>query len=111
MLQNIFTFEQFILAQRDNNTIYPLVQASKLPEITDKVRRRRILFVTSMFPNSHHGGGNRVLKFIKILSQNNEIYLSTCFNPDEDAYELEKIGAILPFYSNDPLLAVWPKLD
>ena len=90
MLQNIFTFEQFISAQRDNNTIYPLVQASKLPEITDKYAEDASSLSLQCFPILIMGA-ETVFIPIKILSQNNEIYLSTCFNPDEDAYELKKL--------------------
>jgi len=73
-------------------TDYPLVQASELPEISSSPRRRRILFITSLFPSPHHGGGNRILNFIKILSENNDIYLSTFYSPEEDEKLLKKVA-------------------
>jgi GT2 family glycosyltransferase/glycosyltransferase involved in cell wall biosynthesis len=91
MLEDLFTVDQFLSAPHTDSTTYPLIQTSTLPEITEKSKRRRILFITSQFPNPYHGGGNRVLNFIKILSQNNDIYLSTCFVPEEDASELKEI--------------------
>lgn len=75
-----------------NQAAYPLVQASKLPEVSGTSRRRRILFITSLFPSPLHGGGNRVLNFIKILSENNDIYLSTFFFPQEDDKLLEIVA-------------------
>nr|NJM00998.1 glycosyltransferase [Desulfobacula sp.] len=72
-----------------DHTVFPLVQASELPEIIGCSRRRRILFITSIFPSPHHGGGNRVLNSIKILSENNDIYLSAFFFPQEDEQFLE----------------------
>ena len=83
ILMDIFTFEQFMKVPSEG-TVYPLIQVSELPKVSGDSRRRRILFITSQFPNPYHGGGSRVLNFIKILSKNNDIYLSTCFDPEED---------------------------
>jgi glycosyltransferase involved in cell wall biosynthesis len=83
VLIDVFTYDEFVTAP-SNGTVYPLIQTSELPKVLDISRRRRILFITSQFPNPHNGGGNRVLNFIKSLSKNNDIYLSTCFNPEED---------------------------
>jgi glycosyltransferase involved in cell wall biosynthesis len=85
MLRDLFTLEHFIAASSNNSTIYPILQTSKLPEITAKARRRRILFITSQFPTPYHGGGNRVLNFIKVLSTHNDIYLSTHFVAEQDS--------------------------
>lgn len=45
---------------------------------------RNILFITSEFPTPLHGGGNRVLNFIKILSRNNRVFLVTKYIPRQD---------------------------
>jgi len=91
MLEDLFSFEQFITAEPHENPVFEIIQTAQLPKHAEPTRRRRILFVTSQFPNPYNGGGNRVLNFIKILSQNNDIYLSTCFIPNEDGPELSKI--------------------
>ena len=83
IIEDYNTFDQMPELFSDR-TVYPLVQASELPEISGSSRRRRILFITSLFPNPHHGGGNRVINFIKILSEKNDIYLSTFYIPKED---------------------------
>jgi len=104
MLEDLFKLEQFISAPHANDPVYPLTQASKLPEITTKGHRRRILFVTSQFPHPFHGGGTRVINFIKILSQNNEIYLSSCFDPNNDANALENLK---PFCHSIQTIPYW----
>jgi glycosyltransferase involved in cell wall biosynthesis len=91
VLEDLFTLQQFISQPCASDMLYPLIQASQLPEVMNRTRRRRILFITSQFPNSYNGGGNRVLNFINVLSQNNDIFLSTCFIPDEDSSELKKV--------------------
>ncbi len=82
-LEECFTLEQFTVSS-PANVLYPLLQASELPEITYPVRRRRILFITSLFPSPYHGGGKRILNFIKYLSEANDVYLATSFFPQED---------------------------
>jgi len=82
-LEECFTLEHFKTSS-SSNVLYPLLQASELPELTYPLRRRRILFITSLFPSPYHGGGKRVLNFIKYLSEANEVYLATSFFPQED---------------------------
>jgi glycosyltransferase involved in cell wall biosynthesis len=89
-IEKLFFFEQLILNVTEKQ-IFPLVEASKLPEEISYKRRRRILFITSMFPSSYHGGGNRVLNFIKNLSESNEIYLCSSFILNEDESALKEI--------------------
>lgn len=88
-LSNLFSLEQ-IKKGADSSKVYDLVQMSRLPERTGNKSRRRILFVTSQFPNPQNGGGNRVMNFIRILSVNSDIYLAACFvaGEDEKAYEI-----------------------
>jgi len=102
MLDDLFTLENYIFNPRLDSSVCPLLQVSKLPEISLKPRRKSILFITSQFPNPTNGGGNRVLNFIKILSQNNEIYLSTCFIPDEDGSELINVKPYCKSIQNIP---------
>jgi len=94
MLGDLFSLVQVLCAAHNSDPIQTLVQASKLPEIADSTRRRHILFITTLFPSSQHGGGNRVLNFIKILSRNNDIYLSTAFDPENDAKELKNLETL-----------------
>jgi len=61
-----------------------IIQASKLPLGSPEKQRRKILFITSQFPNLFHGGGNRVLNFIKILSEQNDVYLVASYYDQED---------------------------
>jgi glycosyltransferase involved in cell wall biosynthesis len=57
-------------------------------------RRRNILFITGEFPNVVHGGGGRVMDFIKIMSQDNNVYLFSLYDEhsDRDSYDM-----LLPF--------------
>ena len=103
ILEDLFTYEQFI-KNSSNNTAYELIQASELPKVNTETRRRNILFVTAQFPNPHHGGGNRVLNFIKILGKNNNIYLSTSFIPEDDQGALQ---SVLPYCRSIQKIPHW----
>lgn len=81
-LDDLFAFDQVVSEPSD--VVYPLMQASGLSELSGIPPRRRILFITSNFPSPNHGGGNRVLNFIKMLSEHNDIYLATAYSPRED---------------------------
>jgi len=83
VLDDLFTYEQF-LAISPKTTNYPVLQTSLLPTKNNTHKRRDILFITAHFPNPYHGGGGRVLNFIKGLSKDNNVYLSTCFIQAED---------------------------
>ncbi len=61
-----------------------IIQASELPLGSPEKQRRKILFITSQFPNLFHGGGNRILNFIKILSEQNDVYLAASYYDQED---------------------------
>jgi glycosyltransferase involved in cell wall biosynthesis len=89
-LDTLFTLDKLLTEDIGIKT-YPLVQTSNLPENSQKELRRRILFITSQFPNPQNGGGNRVLNFIKVLSETHDIYLSTCFVPEDDEVALKII--------------------
>jgi glycosyltransferase involved in cell wall biosynthesis len=89
-LDTLFTLDKFLTEDAGSKT-YPLVQTSNLPENSQKELRKRILFITSQFPNPQNGGGNRVLNFIKVLSETHDIYLSTCFVPEDDDKALQTI--------------------
>jgi glycosyltransferase involved in cell wall biosynthesis len=89
-LDTLFTLDKFLTEDTGSKT-YPLVQTSNLPENSQKELRKRILFITSQFPNPQNGGGNRVLNFIKVLSETHDIYLSTCFVPEDDETALQII--------------------
>lgn len=103
LLDNIFTLEQFKSQSAENKT-YDLIQASELREISKNRGRRRILFITSQFPNPQNGGGNRVMNFIKLLSEHNDIYLSTCFVPEDDEKALQ---AIQPYCCSIQQIPLW----
>ena len=45
--------------------------------------KKNILFITSQFPNSTHGGGLRVQNFIEILSESNNVSLFSGFQETE----------------------------
>lgn len=82
-LLDLFTLERS-LEERAGGPAAPIVKASELPPISQPAARRNILFVTSQFPSPLHGGGNRVLNFMRILSQTHDVYLASAFNPAED---------------------------
>ena len=88
-LDNIFTLEQF--EQESSHSSRPLVRASDLPELNSSPHRRCILFIASQFPSPYHGGGNRVLNFIRFLSEENDIYLATSFSAQKDRADLDVI--------------------
>jgi len=91
VLDDLFTLDE-ILA-KPSATQYPIIQSSQLPELAEDRPGKRILFITSKVPSSYHGGGNRILNFIKILSENNDIYLVTAYHPYEDDDALGEIAA------------------
>jgi glycosyltransferase involved in cell wall biosynthesis len=70
---------------------YPVIQASALPPDALAYGGRRILFITGSFPSPRHGGGNRILNFLKLLAQKNEIYLASAFIKGEDEAALQVI--------------------
>ncbi|MFA6281808.1 MAG: glycosyltransferase family 4 protein, partial [Candidatus Omnitrophota bacterium] len=82
IMSNIVDVEKFIFT-KNSSCDYPIIHTSQLPAPSSKTRKRKILFITAEFPNCHHGGGNRVLNFIKALSADNDIYLCTIFFPQE----------------------------
>lgn len=90
MLENIARFEKF-LGSLDGRRAYPLIHASSLPPASEKPYRRNILFITAEFPSPHHGGGNRVLNFIKVLSESNDIYLCTAYSAAEHEHNFSLI--------------------
>jgi len=90
-LDNLFTLEKTLEDTRGKNQ-YPLIQTSELPKRAGTSRRRRILFITSQVPNPQHGGGSRILNFLKILSEDNDIHLATAYYPREDDSLLDSIG-------------------
>jgi glycosyltransferase involved in cell wall biosynthesis len=90
-LENLFTIENVIENIRGEQE-YTLIQASALPQISEKPPRRRILFITAQIPNPYHGGGNRIINFMKILSEDNDIYLATIYYPNEDDDLLTHLG-------------------
>lgn len=82
MVANLFAIENQRKLFEGRGKI-PLLHMSHLPD-TLPIKGKRILFVTSQFPDPRHGGGNRVLNFLKFLSEENEIYLATSYLPQED---------------------------
>jgi glycosyltransferase involved in cell wall biosynthesis len=89
-LREIFLYEQFITSS-PKTRVFPLLHAATLPEIDQSLKKRNILFITSVFPSPHHGGGNRVLNFIKCLGENNEVYLVTSYFPQDDRHALNTV--------------------
>ncbi len=87
-LTDLFTLEA-ALAVSDEAPSLPVVQASELPPLKEPVRRRNILFITSQFPHPHHGGGNRVLNFMRQLSRYHDVYLASLFIPEQDREALK----------------------
>lgn len=75
-------------AMQTNLKFKEIVHASSLPTISNSSKRLKILFITAEFPSPHHGGGNRVLNFIKALSVTNDIYLCTAFTREEHEHSL-----------------------
>ncbi len=73
--------------------VSPIIQTSQLPPARPKAGKGNILFITGEFPSPYHGGGNRVLNFIKLLSENNNIYLCTCFFKKEDEKDLPELAS------------------
>ncbi len=84
-LQDLYALQRhLLLAEASQDRVVPFTArlASNLPEAP--ARRRRILFVTAHFPAPWHGGGSRILNFLKPLSRENDIYLATSFIKGED---------------------------
>ncbi len=92
IMANIVDVEKFIFKQ-NNGHIYPLIHASRLPIHLSQIRKRNILFITAEFPSPYHGGGNRVLNFIKTLSKDNNIYLCTAFLTQEHEHIFPSLAA------------------
>jgi len=82
LLTDLFTLEQIISTASPET--HPIVQSSELPELHTNPSGRRILFITAQAPSPYHGGGNRLINFIKILSEANEVWLATGYNPQHD---------------------------
>jgi glycosyltransferase involved in cell wall biosynthesis len=93
VLRECFLYEQFVETSSKAH-VYPLLYASTLPEVAIPPRRRNILFITSVFPSPHHGGGNRVLNFIKSLGEGNDVYLVTSYFPQDD---MGFVNAVTPY--------------
>ena len=93
VLADIVQVEKFLISQK-NQPVQQLINASQLPAVPASAPRRKILFITAEFPSHHHGGGNRVLNFIKTLAAENDIYLCTAYSADEH----EKLLPILDSY-------------
>lgn len=91
ILDDLIVLENIYQVKSSDRTIFQLIQTSELPEISRKQPRKKILFITSIFPGRYHGGGNRVLNFMNILSRNNDIYLATSFNQNENSNELHTV--------------------
>lgn len=89
-VNDIFTIERTICNHRKKSE-YALIQASELQESLDSKNRKKILYITSLFPSSHHGGGNRVINFIKASSKNNDIYLFTPYDAADDENEYKEL--------------------
>ena len=55
---------------------------------TKMAQRLRLLFVCGEFPNPIHGGGSRVADFIKVLSEQHDVYVAAWYDRrrDHDAY-------------------------
>ena len=71
-----------------------IVNASDLgPRACRDHRRRNILFITGEFPNRMHGGGGRLMDFIKIMSRDNDIYLYSWFDGRDDAATCQELAA------------------
>ena len=89
MQSEAFALDRFLLTA---NTQPPceLIQASALPQRGQAPRKKNILFITSLFPDPHHGGGARVMDFIKILAENNTVYLYSLYNPFEDCHAYQQ---------------------
>jgi glycosyltransferase involved in cell wall biosynthesis len=90
VLHDLFTLDD--LLGQPAREHYPLLQASDLPESSGHLPRRRILFITSQSPSPYHGGGNRIINFIKLLSLSNDVHLATIYYPVEDDPALEQIS-------------------
>lgn len=91
VLDDLFTLEE-VLENITGKHQYPLIQTSGLPQLSKRHPKRSILFITSQVPSPYHGGGNRILNFLKILSEDNDIYLATAYYSQEDDDLLSHIG-------------------
>lgn len=91
ILDDLFTFERAQLALQ-GSPARELIHTPALPKTPGPARKRKILFITALFPSLYHGGGNHVRYFIKILSENNDIYLATAFSADDDEKALQAVA-------------------
>jgi glycosyltransferase involved in cell wall biosynthesis len=90
-LDDLLAFDECTAADSDQRSL-PVLQAAELDPAPDARRRRRILFITGIFPSALHGGGNRVSSFLKILSEENDIYLCTAFHGPDDEESLRELA-------------------
>lgn len=65
-----------------------VVRAMDLPPAAPTARcagkRRRILYVCGEFPNPIHGGGGHVADFIKVLSEEHDVYVAAWYERSRD---------------------------
>lgn len=74
------------VADQAGNQPAEVIRASDLePSSISLTRQRNILFITGQFPNDHHGGGGRLVDFIKAMSQEHNLYLYSVFVEQEDS--------------------------
>jgi len=59
--------------------------------------KKRILFVTAIFPSTRHAGGLRVFDIIQTLSKNYKISLYSSFNPSHDTESFDLLKDKLEF--------------
>ena len=90
LLDDLFTLIKFVI--RSSPDRIPIIQSKELPISNSQHFNKDILFVTSQTPSQNHGGGNRILNFLKILSEDNNIYLATGYSPREDDELLEYVS-------------------
>lgn len=103
-LNDLWRLENFFARGLSSPVKAPISQAAEMPGGFSESRRRKILFITSIFPAPYHGGGNRVLNFIKFLSQENDIYLFSAYYEAEDR---EALAFIEPYCKSIRLVSGW----
>ncbi|GBF48791.1 hypothetical protein LPTSP4_02910 [Leptospira ryugenii] len=78
-----------------------------IPDVvtSDPVKRKKILFVSNMFPSVLHGGGLRIFDIIFHLSKDHDIYLLSSFFPENDkesfSYIKDKLKGHFFFHIGD----------
>ncbi len=91
-----------LLISKDYPSLATKKNLVRLEEQVEILGRKKILFITNMYPSVLHGGGLRIFDIINALSANYDIYLFSTFVPTIDQTSHDFLGPkIKEFYFMD----------